>query len=101
MVHVHVQDHAKHTNQPASWFYSTAFAAIAFVALLRDLDRLNDESDELKDQSKKIKWAASGILIALGFAGIGSLMGMFLRRRFLGTMLEVVLVRMPLCCECV
>lgn len=87
----HYEERTQHNNQHTNWFYSAAFATIALVALLQDLERFNGQ-DKFKDQEKKITWVGSAIICALGLSGIGFLMGLFLRHRFVGNMLEWMLV---------
>lgn len=89
----HEHQQAQQSQQHSSWFYAAAFATIALVALLQDVNRFSG-LDDLRDQDQQIKWAASGIICALGLACIGFLLGLFLRHRFVGNILELILVRM-------
>ncbi len=80
-----------HNSQHTNWFFAAAFATIALVALFQDLERFNGR-DDFKDQGQKITWVGSAIICALGLASIGFIMGLVLRHRFMGNLLEFMLV---------
>lgn len=76
------------TSRHVHWVTMAASATIALIALLKDFDKL-------KDQEKQVKWAASGLSIALTMAGIAVFANMLLRDKFVGTLLEGGMVRKP------
>ncbi|GAX11339.1 hypothetical protein FisN_22Lh007 [Fistulifera solaris] len=86
----HYEERTQHNSQHTNWFFSAAFATIALVALFQDLERFNGR-ENFKDQGKKITWVGSAIICALGLASIGFLMGLALRHRFVGNLLECTL----------
>jgi hypothetical protein len=87
----HYEDGTQHNSQHTNWFFSAAFATIALAALFQDLERFNGHGN-FKDQGEKITWVGSAIICALGLAGIGFFMGLVLRHRFEGNLLECTLV---------
>ncbi|GAX20441.1 hypothetical protein FisN_22Hh007 [Fistulifera solaris] len=86
----HYEERKMHNSQHTNWFLAAAFATIALVSLFQDLERFNGR-DDFKDQGQKITWVGSAIICALGLASIGLFMGLFLRHRFVGNLLEVML----------
>ena len=72
----------------SQWFAVAAFSIIALVAMTSNFD------DKITDESKEVKWAASGVTIALSFSGLAVLGHVFLKEKFVGTVIEKGMVRL-------
>lgn len=69
------------------WLMTTVFSIIALVALVQHYE------GDLQDQEKFVKWAVSGMSLALSFSAIANVGNLVLREKFIGTVIEGVLVR--------
>jgi hypothetical protein len=79
-------EHVKITRQ-TQWFGVAAFTIIALVAMT------NNFNDNISDETKEVKWAVSAVSIALTFSSVAVIANLFLKDKFVGTIMETGMVR--------
>jgi hypothetical protein len=76
----------QHKVRRSQWFAVAAFSIIALVSMTSNFD------DDIQDETKEVKWAVSGVSIALTFSALATIAHYLLKDKFVGKVTEGGLV---------